>query len=368
MADLQSNAPQGFQLPAPAQLTEQPNLGQGLANGLNQGVQNYATLTQAQVAQQQQQLAQQQLAFEQHKEQVGSALQLLATTGQQLQYLRPDSQKLAISNSLNALAKVAPEFGIQPHSPDQLPDESVDLIKSYAKLHEGYIKGDVSEPTFQTEGQRILGEMSMYERNMVKENANILGEPKFEPGQIDGQPVNFNPETGQSSSQATGQTVPGNFVPNTTIAREQNSRQMGAATASSPYIDKLKDYGTAIEALKRGDEIGDMTAIDAGAKFMGETPESMAKKAQGGMFGQRVKKDFATFIGIGAMTPDQRADFNTILNIHKAGLISALNAQIGMFPGAQGPNVKGMDPASGLAIGGVLPNGVKIKSFKLKTQ
>jgi hypothetical protein len=330
--DLPSNAPQMFQLPAPAQINQQPGLFQGLASGVNQGVQ----LGQAQQALQQHQQALQQ---EQHKQQVDSALQFLATTGQQLQYLRPDSQKIAISNSLNALAKVAPEFGIQPHTPDQIPDEAVDLTKSYAKLHEGYLKGDVSLPTFQTEGQNILGEMSLYERNLAKENEGILGTPKLEPGQINGQSVNFNPDTGQSSAQGTGQTVPGNFVPNTTLAREQNTRQMGAAGANAPFVSALKDYHTAVSGLARGDQIGDRTAILAASKFLGETPESMKALAKSGFFGKNIESGITKIWGSGDMTPEQRADFQAVLDTHKQGLEKASAIQTSMYPGATGPNL-----------------------------
>lgn len=309
--------------PGPQQMAMQGM--QSGANALFQGIQTN---------QQQQQIAQQK-----HQAQVSDALQLLATTGQQLQYLRPDAQKLAISNSLNSLAKVAPEFGITPHTPDQLPDEAPDLMKSYAKLHEGYINGDVSPGTFQTQGQMILGEMSQYERNMTKENSNILGTPKFEPGQIDGQSVNFNPETGQSSDQGTGQTVPGNFVPNTTIAREQNSRQMGAAGANAPFISSMKDYHTALAGLDRGDQIGDRTAILAASKFLGETPESMKKLAQSGFFGKNIEAGISKIWGSGDMTPEQRSDFQTVLNTHMQGLQKASQAQTAMFPGATGPNL-----------------------------
>lgn len=282
---------------------------------------------------------QQQLAQKKHQDDVSNALQLLATTGQQLQYLRPDAQKLAISNSLNSLSKVAPEFGIQPHTPDQIPEEAPDLMKSYAKLHEAYTNGDVSPGTFQTQGQMILGEMSQFERNMTKENTDILGAPKFEPGQISGQSVNFNPETGQSSAQGGGQTVPGNFIPNTTIAREQNTRQMAAAGSNAPFISSLKDYHTAASGLERGDQIGDRTAILAAGKFLGETPEEMQSLAKAGFFGKNIESGITKILGSGDMTPEQRSDFRAVLDIHKQGLEKASAIQTSMYPGATGPNL-----------------------------
>lgn len=218
-----------------------PQLGNIQASGIGAGLSSgFTTGTQLDQGQQALNIQKQQLAQQQHKEQVESALQLLATTGQQIQYLRPSSQKLAISNSLNALAKVAPEFGIQPHTPDQMPDESIDLMKSYAKLHEGYLKGEVSAPTFQTEGQRILTEMSLYERNMVKENANILGDPKMTPGQANGQPAMLNQGTGQVSDPQ-GKPMPGaqgGFVDSGQAATLNNEK---AQSLGRTFLETTKD-------------------------------------------------------------------------------------------------------------------------------
>lgn len=245
MADLPSNSPQMFQLPGPQNIPMPGGPFQQLAEGVGQGMQ---------LGQQQQALQQHQQALQQekHKQEVDSALQLLATTGQQIQYLRPSSQKLAISNSLNALAKVAPEFGIQPHTPDELPDESVDLMKSYAKLHEAYLKGDVSAPTFQTEGHRILGEMSMYERNMIKENSNILGEPEMTPGQANGKPAMLNKNTGQVSDPQ-GQPMPGaqgDFIDSGQVATLKQSNQTNIANDFKADSETHGDVlGTAANAL-----------------------------------------------------------------------------------------------------------------------
>jgi hypothetical protein len=60
-----------------------------------------------------------------------------------------------------------------------------------------------------------------------------------EPGQVNGQPANFNPQSGQPTAQGSGQPMQGNFVPNTTLATIQNEK---AQSLKSTFMEASKDF------------------------------------------------------------------------------------------------------------------------------
>src|SRR5260221_8630337 len=150
MADFPNNAPQMFQLPGP-QVPYQGNLGTGAAAGLETGGKFFLGEQQNQLQAQQVQAEAQLRRMEAHKAEVGSALDFIGKIGEQLKYYRPNTQKQAIANGLNALAKVAPEFGIQTKDPTMIPDEAVDLVQSFGKLRAGHLEGKISDADFQKE-------------------------------------------------------------------------------------------------------------------------------------------------------------------------------------------------------------------------
>lgn len=343
-----------FQLPGNV---TNANLGQGIAQGIQTGEQTGIQLATMKYMQQMRQLQMAQLAQQIHQEQIKGAENFMGSIAKYLDYLPDDQIPLAVSNGLNAVAKAAPEFGIQQSNPSMIDDTTVDKVKQFGDLYRGHMEGKVPDAVYQQSAMRLMSSMSQHQRNIIAQTNSVLGKPTYQPTiGPGGAPGVFNPTTGVNApAPGTGpsNTNMGPVVPAATAfsqsqqnARESYMQQMqsqrSAAGASVPLFRENLNLNTATAALEKGNQFNDRIAmLEIGKALNGGTMPNQDQLKQlltAGPLGENATQYVNNAFGTAGLTPDQRQVILDAVGTYQQGLQKTLASQTGMFGSNNAPS------------------------------
>jgi hypothetical protein len=188
--DLPSNSPQMFQLPQPAQINQQPGLAQGLASGVNQGVQ---------FGQQQQALAQKQQELQMAKQQQTiSQVDTLLKSGMNYPGMLPVMWP-AIATRMNSLS---PDYQLDPNTP---PENLKNFATALSSISDGAQDKVYSLDQAHAATKQLIGQS--FPPKLPPDVGQTAGTPS-----PTGQPITQGqpqqPPTGQPSVQGGAQPQP----------------------------------------------------------------------------------------------------------------------------------------------------------------
>lgn len=232
-----------------------PNINPAIQNGL-QGMQNGAsTAIQAAQFQQQQAQAQKQQAIEKNMKMLETGSQMMIEGGPEVQQTGQD------------LIKQSYPFLTGQPLPEGMPldKNTAKDLGWYMDQHRLWQKTQGSEGlsaqdavTGATQAISRYGSKYQQQQMGLLEKTPLYKEATAnqEPGQVNGSPANFNPQSGQPTVQGNGQPMSGNFVPNTTMATIQNehlqslkSTFMEATKDQQQVLPDFRDFSTMMQPV-----------------------------------------------------------------------------------------------------------------------
>jgi hypothetical protein len=336
-----------FQLPGPAQITQQPGLAQGLASGVQAGGQLALNLQQArslgiqnQAAPYMRQLLAQKQQADIQKQQAETVIGLVGMNAPLLKYLAPADQMNLLKSNFKQIKAAFPNA---PIDPDVVSVEMADVMEKWAtgrsKLLEDH---NVTPDAILTYDTGWMGHMSEMQRDIVKQSQSMMPKPEIT-GTTGTNPVTMNP---QSGAQSVVPNPPGvkavlpTSMPATVYSQAQDT-QRAAAGANAPLFNLQKSYSTAKAAFNKKSQVGDRTAIfEVGKVLNNGSPMSVQELdalATSGVLGDRFQAGISKILGTGTLSDQQRSDLLGILEDHMQGAQEASKAQTSMYPGVNPP-------------------------------